>query len=389
MMKKIVAIVLTISVMLFLIGAGLRCLQIRSRGAESGKRKTGKEIAEKNEPGPQNSTFGPDGNEAMDAAPPVPGPANTAAIDEFSLEVALMEQTIAAAGKAENELRIKQREEERRRLAENEDAIYRVQPKYEDMAPEIKKEALALLAEKMISAEDKEAVMELVRRELDDFWKEGGLSSPEAYRHGYLARAMMDELIGKSGGSFAALDMLKETVSTANILFFADGKNNEYATGLLLDIAGRQKELIDRGAQPLNPDAFYAILDWTNLVARKSERKEDSLPGWKWLLDNSAAGGWSPLDPILKKAAEETGKGKLVGFFPYEWKNVGDREYDREDLRRCRRLPSFKGSTPEIRSARMNLWETPGKRVRWHRAKISPAAADAAATAGAVDEIVE
>ncbi len=244
-----------------------------------------------------------------------------------------------------------------RNYFQQEDAAYRRLPRFEEIREEIRGEALRILAEQRISAGETEKVLAAAGAELELFWKEGGLDSPEAFRHGLIARAMAEEAVREGGTTFAALETLKETITSANPDYFADKKPNEYALNLLGDVLQKQKEIVIGGGHPVDAAAFYAFFDWIE-VRQLQGKSEDTVPAWQWLLDNAGQGGWQVFLPVMREGIEAAARGQRVYFNAYVYPG---RIADRDRYIARRRLPSFPGASPVARKVKANVWEEGNK----------------------------
>ncbi len=263
--------------------------------------------------------------------------------------------------KAAQDLGIREILRREKEFFSEEDRCYRASPRYEEIAAEIRQAALSALAERGIDPRETEKVMEAARQELDLFWNAGGPTVPGACRYAYVARAMLEETAGKTEPSFAVLEALKETITSANPNYFLDGDRNGYALDPLQDVLDRQKRVVESGGHPVDSTAFYAIYDWITVTAMKNGRTRGTESGWQWLLDNAEKGGWKVLVPDLNRGLESTTRNARFGFNPSVYREPVD---EKEKFLAIRRLPSFSGSSRQARKAKLNVWEAEGDRAR-------------------------
>lgn len=227
-----------------------------------------------------------------------------------------------------------------------EDQALRRIPKFDDVREVARKTASEAVAAESIGWQQTDKILELAQARLDAFWDAGSLASPEAYEHGYVARAILEIALEHNPENFRLLDLLRESINSTMPVRFADYKRNHDAIEALWTIVEQQRALIDSGKVPPSPMAFDAIYDWIQLVVLRSGSPQDSVPGWKWLLENAEAGGWGSISDVCRRGLEAARQGRKYSamIYIYPQTDAQPDEVIRVKAMHGRRLASLKGS---------------------------------------------
>jgi hypothetical protein len=231
-------------------------------------------------------------------------------------------------------------------------------PKYNAIEKSAREKAARSVSAEPMGWKDTKAVLEIAQRELDLFWDSGSLISPEAYEHGYVARAILEMALEYHPDDFSLFHSLVEVINSTNPLLFADYQENTEVLNMVWPILERQRELVESGKVEPSPMAFDAMYDWALVAVKRSGKPEDSIPAWEWLLKNAQAGGWDAISDICKRGLQAAKDGIRYGgniYVEIEVEGQADRTMNIE-AKAGRRLMSLKGSK-ERREIIIPVWE--------------------------------
>ncbi len=233
------------------------------------------------------------------------------------------------------------------------DKVTKTWPTYSDVQEKLREE----LAEKLdLENTTAEELVRIALEYRETFWKAGGCLSRSSYPYAYKARLLLELAHNRNPENMNITDELVETIQSAFPFPLPGGgieriqrhvTNRETLFALRSEQFTQIKREIEQGREPTWQD-FIRACDQGLLLGKNDLEKAKEVVEWQ--LQQVNRGYWTGYGKRLTNLRNYLSQGKATGFNIY----IATKSRFPEEFRFGRRLPSFRGPTPETRG--IVLW---------------------------------
>ena len=234
---------------------------------------------------------------------------------------------------------------------QTQDTYIRQYPKYGDIYANV---LSGLQTKHTINNLSVKNIIELAIDYRNDFWNQGGNFSSDAYLNAYRARCLLELAYSRDPNNLDIGDELVETIQTTHPRWFFTEPDslertvNTETQELLLHIRSKQfaqiKCEVEAGRKPLWKD-FERTADLVTVLQSERGDFNTVTKVVKWQLEQVDTGGWVNQENNIKAQLAHARRGEKY-YYPIYW--LKPDAFPKHYLY-GRRLPSFKGYTPETR----------------------------------------